>query len=203
MTGTSVRAIMQKRNTIPAEAVGKRVKFLIQGDGNTVDVLDKTGQVVLSTIPGQEGIVLQKKIYNLRSNSALAMQNARTRGYIMNGLKAEKLGADGKVAGELKGVQGEYTAHEWFNEYLNSTQMSFGVLLPSTMTEKLSTGVEIAATVIRVDTDNGSLLTIDPSTISIVEPEVYGATTFNLDDFAEETKADANATADANASVKA
>lgn len=203
MTSASVRGIMQKRNTIPADAVNKRVKFLIQGDGNTVDVRDKAGAPVLSSIPGQEGIILQKKIFNLRSNSALAMANTRTRGYIMNGLKAEKLGPDAKVKGELNGVEGEYTASEWFNAYLNSTQMSFGVLLPSTVADKLASGVEIAATVIRVDTENGSLLTIDPSTISIVEPEVFGTTTFNLEDFAEPATEETPATASAVLGKKA
>lgn len=190
MTSTSVKAIMSKRSTIPAEAVGKRVKFLIQGNGNTVDVKDKDGKLVPSTIPGQEGTVLQKKIFNLRANSSLAMQSERTRSYVKNGLMAEKLGADGKVKGFLGELEGEYTAHEWFNAYLNSTQISFGILLPSTIAEKLSTGVEIAATVQRVDTEAGSLLTIDPSTISIVEPEVYGSTTFNLDDFADDAVPD-------------
>ena len=194
MTSTSVKAIMQKRSTIPADAVNRRVKFLVQGNGNTVDVKDKTGNLVISTIPGYEGTVLQKVIFNLRANSGLAMQNERTRSYIKNGLAAEKLGAEGKVKGFIGEIEGDYTAHEWFNAYLNSTQMSFGVLLPSNTAAQLSSGVEIAATVIKVDTENGSLLTIDPSTISIVEPEVYGSVAFNLDDFAEATETPAAAT---------
>lgn len=173
MTSASVKAIMSKRSTIPAEAVGKRVKFFVQGDGNVIDVKDKLGNLVQSTIPGQEGIVLQKKIFNLRANSGLAMQNPRTRQYIIDALKEEKDGDPLK-------------ADELFNSYLNSTQMSFGVLLPSSVAERITSGVEIAASVIRVDTEAGSLLTIDPSTISVVEPESYGSVAFNLDDFAED-----------------
>ena len=195
MTSTSVKAIMQKRSTIPTDAVGKRVKFLIQGDGNVIDVKDKEGKLVMSTIPGFEGTVLQKKIFNLRANSLLAMQNERTRSYILDGLKAEKAG--GTISLERDGKPTDVTASELFNDYLNATQMSFGVLLPSNIAEKLASGVEIAATVVRVDTDNGSLLTIDPSTLSIVEPESYGTTVFNLDDFTADAAPATGATAGA------
>lgn len=173
LTQAGVKGIMTKRIMVPANAVGKRVKFLVQGKGNTVDVKNKEGELVSSTIPGYEGTVLQKKIFNLRANSAVAMSNTRNRQYLIDGLKAEKAGDAEK-------------AHELFNEYLNSTQMSFGILLPSNIADKLSAGVEIAATVTEVTTENGSLLTIDPSTISIVEPEVYGSTSFDMSDFIED-----------------
>lgn len=162
---------MQKRQTIPAEAVGKRVKFMIQGNGNVIDVKDREGNLVQSIV--EPGTVLQKKIFNVRANSALAMQNDRTRGYIKAAMAAEKAGKAEEAA-------------ELYNNYLNATQISFGVLLPSAIVAKLSTGVEIAATLQRVDTENGSLLTIDPTTISVVEPEVYGTTTFDLADFLSE-----------------
>lgn len=173
LTQAGVKGIMTKRIMVPANAVGKRVKFLVQGNGNTVDVRNKEGDFVTSTIPGYEGTVLQKKIFNLRANSAVAMSNTRNRQYLIDALKAEKAG-DAEKANEL------------FNEYLNSTQMSFGILLPSNIADKLSAGVEIAATVTEVTTENGSLLTIDPSTISIVEPEVYGSTSFDMNDFIED-----------------
>lgn len=170
ITSASVKGIMVKRIAVPQEAVGKRVKFQVQGDGNTVDVKNKDNELVLSTIPGYEGTVLQKKIFNLKANSAVAMSNTRNRQYLIDGLKAEKAGdAD--------------AAHDFFNQYLNSVQMSFGILLPSNVADKLHAGVEIAASVQKIETENGSLLTIDPSTISIVEPEVYGTTSFDMDDF--------------------
>lgn len=177
MTSQSVKAIMNKRSTIPAEAENKRVKFLVQGNGNVIDVKDKDGEFVMSTIPGQEGTVLQKKIFNLRANSGLAMASDRNRQYLIEALKAEKAG-DAKKADEL------------FNQYLNSVQMSFGVLLPSAVADKLTSGVEIAATVVKITTENGSLLTIDPSTISVVEPESYGTTAFDLTDFVAAAEAE-------------
>ena len=172
MTSASVKSIMSKRITVPAEASNKRATFTIQGDGNVIDVKDKDGELVTSTIPGYEGTVLQKKIFNLQANSAIAMANPRTRQFIIDGLKAEKAGDSAK-------------ADELFNSYLNGAQMSFGVLLPSAVVDQLKKGVEIAARVVTVTTENGSLLTIDPSTITIMEPERYGATTFNLEDFAK------------------
>lgn len=166
----SLKSIMNKRILVIENAEGKRVKFYVQGNGNIIDVLDKDGNVVTSSIKGQEGIVLQKKIFNLRANSHLAMGLAINRQLLIDGMAAEKAGDAAK-------------ADEFFNGYLNAVQMSFGIILPSAVAEKLSSGEEIAATVTKVTTDRGSLLTIDPSTISIVAPEVMKATEFSMDDF--------------------
>lgn len=178
MTSSSVKAIMQKRITVPQDAVGKRVKMQIQGDGTIIDVKRTDGTLVTSTVPGYEGTVLQKKVFNVRANSAVAMSNERTRQFLIEGLAAEKAGETEK-------------ASELFNQYLNATQISFGVLLPSAMVNRLYNNQEISGRIELVTTDNGSLLTIDPSTISVVEAETFGTTVFNLDDFikAEETAA--------------
>lgn len=171
LNGTSVNAIMRKRSTLSVAMVGKKVVFTIQGNGNVIDVVDKKGEPVLSTIAGQEGIILQKKIFNLKTTSQLALSNDRTRGYLKEGIAAEK-------AGDID------AANEAYNAFLNSTQVSFGVLLPSAIADKLANGVDIAATVIRVDTENGSLLTIDPSTIMVKEPEVLApGTAFDVASF--------------------
>lgn len=171
LTSSSVRSIMTKRDLVGQKHVNSKVVLTIQGDGNVIDVTDKDGKVVMSSIPGQEGTVLQKKIFNLRANSQLAMANARTRQHMVDGLTAEKAGK-GDVASES------------FNAYLNGCQLSFGVLLPSAIADALGNGVDIAAKVIQVDTVNGSLLTIDPSTISVKQPETLDAgTSFNLDEF--------------------
>lgn len=199
MTSASVKAIMQKRSTIPADAVNKRVKFFIQGNGNIVDVKDKDGIPVPSTIPGYEGTVLQKKIFNLRANSAIAMQNVRNRQYLKDALAAEKAG--GTITVERDGKQVEATAHELFNSYLNAVQMSLGILVPNNIADKLTQGTEIAGTVVKIDTPNGSLLTVDPSTISIVEPESYGTVTFDLSDFMDEAAAPAEALSTETAKV--
>lgn len=184
MTSQSVKAIMNQRVLIPETAVSKRVKLAIQGNGNTIDVKDKDGNFVASA--ADPNLVLQKRIFNCKANSGLAMGSERNRKLLKDAIAAEKAGDADK-------------AHELFNEYLNRVQLSFGILLPSAVVEKLASGVEIAASITKVTTENGSLLTIDPSTISVVEPETYGKTTFSLEDFAgdeDETPAAGNTVAD-------
>ena len=189
MTSSSVKSIMSKRVLVPAQAANKRTKLLVQGDGNVIDVLDKEGNEVHSTIKGEEGVILQKRIFNLRANSQLAMTNERTRSYFMDGLKAEKAGDTTK-------------ADELFSKYLNSCQLSFGIILPSGIAESLGNGVQIECTVLRVDTDNGSLLTIDPSTIRVATPEEYEATAFSMEDFEAEITAEETAAAAAKPATK-
>src|SRR5882672_10572202 len=115
LTSASVKSIMSKRDLVKSTHVGKKVVFTIQGNGNTIDVKDKAGELVKSSIPGQEGIILQKAIFNTKANSQLGMSNARTRQYFIDGCVAEKQGdTDG--------------ASELFNKYLNACQLTFGVL---------------------------------------------------------------------------
>jgi hypothetical protein len=180
MTLQSVKSIMNKRTLIPQEAVGKRVKLAIQGNGNTIDVKDKEGKMVASIV--DPSLVLQKTIFNTKANSGLAVSNERNRQILKDAVAAEK-------------AKDFEKAHDLYNQYLNATQLSFGILLPSSIIAKLASGVEIAATVEQVTTDNGSLLTIDPSTISIVEPEVYGKTTFDMEAFMDEAEEEVVATA--------
>lgn len=187
MTAASVKAIMQKRITIPAEAAGKKVQLTVQGTGNVINVLDKDGKEVESlTEPGTK---LQKKIFNVKANSAIAQQNPRNKEYLMNGLKAEKLGADGEVFGLLRGEEKMWPAHDWYNAYLNAVQISFGILLPNKVADKLSDNTDISGRVDLIETENGKLLTIDGSSISVLEPEVYGTTSFDLNELMGELDA--------------
>jgi len=182
LNAQSVNSIMKKRATLPVSMVGKKVVMTVQGDGNVIDVKNAKGELVLSTLAGQEGTILQKRIFNTKTNSQLALSNPRNRQWLADAAKAEKAG-NAEAASEL------------YNQFLNACQVSFGIILPSAIADKLANGVDISATVIKVDTENGSLLTIDPSTISIKEPEVldYG-TSFDVSAFlgegaAEETSA--------------
>lgn len=171
----SVQTIMNQRVLVTDAMIGKRVRLLIQGNGNTIDVKNKAGEFVLSTIPGYEGSILQKRIFNVRANAQRSMKSAVNLEDLKAGIAAEK-------AGKLD------EAHELFNSYLNRSQISFGILLPSPLEAKLANGVEIAGTILLIETDNGSLLTVDPSTISVVDPEVAGKTTFSLDDIFNEAE---------------
>ena len=189
MNMASVKAIMNKRILVPASAEGKKVSFVIQGNGNDIDVKNKLGEFVQSVV--EEGVVLQKRIFNLRANSQIAMRNPANMQLLKEGMIAEKAG-NFDLAGEK------------FNAYLNAVQISFGVLHPSALLNVLGNGCDIAAKVQKVTTDNGSLLTIDPSTISVLAPIDLGTTNFSFDEIElEETLAAPTATGKAKKPVEA
>lgn len=189
MTSSSVKAIMTKRSLVATASVGKSIFLTIQGNGNVIDVIGKDGQPVMSSIKGQEGIVLQKHIFNCKAASQLAMADPFVQGLFKSGLAAEKAGGSfiGKLTRDPNEVAAAHTADEYFSEYLNRTQVSFGVLLPSTKVDNLSDGVEIAAKVQEITTDNGKLLTIDASSIRVVEPDVAPTVSFDMSMFEEPT----------------
>lgn len=187
MTLNSVKSIMQSRALLTPEMVGKLVKVFIQGNGNTVDVKDGKGEFVQSV--AEPGTVLRKTIFNLRANSALAMSNERNKSILKAGIIAEKTGAP--VSFDFGDGAKEYDAHTLFSSYLNRVQVSFGVLLPSSLVENLSNGVEIKAHVQRIDPTTERLavepnaapiLTIDDKTISLVAAITASKTMFDIDD---------------------
>ena len=171
MTGASVSNIMNKRQLVPISKIGKgAITLTIQGNGNVIDVLTKDGEQVGSIT---DGTPLQKKIFNTKANSEMAMKNERNGKLLRDAIRAEKAGETTK-------------ADELYSEYLNKVQFSFSVLLPSAVADKLSSNVEISGKVQQVTTDNGSLITLDPSTISVLAPEQLGSTSFSLPDDEDE-----------------
>lgn len=164
---------MRGRVGITASHVGKRVRVFIQGDGTTINVTDKDGNEVLSTLEGEEGVVLEKKIFNLRATSGISMKNPRNIEWLKEGVAAEKAGDAVK-------------ADEMFTKYLNATQVSVGIITGSKLVDQLANGVEIAATVREITTDNGSLLTLDTKTIAVMEPEILETMDFDIDSFLED-----------------
>lgn len=166
----SVINIMNRRSLVPATMEGKKVRLTIQGNGTLVDVKDKEGNLVLSIL--EDGTNFQKIIYNTGSNSGLAMSNPRNKEYGALGLAAEKAGDRDE-------------AHKQFSLLLNAMQLSFSVPATSAVNAQLGDRVDIAAKVIKITTDNGSLLTIDPTTIQVLRPEELAATSFSFDDEAE------------------
>lgn len=167
LNSAAVLAIMNKRDRVLATQEGKKVRLTIQGNGNVIYVTDKDGELVQSL--REPGTGLQKRIFNTRANSEIAMQNDRNKQLMKDARAAEKAGKTEEASG-------------LFNDYLNAVQLSFGILLPSTIADKLSSGMDISAEVVKITTPNGSLLTIDPSTICIMEPEKLGKTVFAFDD---------------------
>lgn len=186
----SVRNIMSQRSLITESLVGKLVALTIQGNGNIIDVKDSEGEFVQSLV--EEGTVLRKKIFNCKANSAAAMSNARTQGYLKAAVAAEKAGykfKDNVNTGEIVNQAKADEAHASYNDYLNACQISFGILLPSAKIDHLSDGVEIAAKVTKVTTTKGSLLTLDPTSVRVMAPEYAGKTVFNVEDYLAEEPA--------------
>lgn len=173
LTMASVAAIINKRTPIAESNVGRSTVLTIQGRGNVLDVLNKEGEFVVSASTGE---ILQKKIFNCKAVSRLALKNERNVKLMQDGIAYEKAGDAAK-------------ADECYVEFLNKVQLSFGVLLPSAVADKLDNGVEISAKIQRVDTEKGSLLTLDSSTIAIKEPDVItDSVNFNLDAFMPKTE---------------
>jgi hypothetical protein len=167
LNAKAVQVIMKQRGLVQeAQAGKKKVLLTVQGNGVIVDVKDKEGAFVQSVT--EPGTVFRKMIFNVKANSDLAMRNPLNTAILKDAVLAERAGEAEK-------------AHELYNSYLNKVQVSFSIPLPSKLEDKLSDGVEISARVEKITTDNGSLLTIDPKTISIVEPDALGKTTFDLD----------------------
>lgn len=172
--------IMNGRTLVPASKVGRTVTLTVQGNGNIVDVKNKEGQEVESYIGG--GAIFQKKIFNCKANSEVAMQAAPNRELLKSALAEDKAGNADKAA-------------ELFGQYLNKVQLSFNIPLPSPIADKIGDRDEISAKVTMITTDNGSILTLDPKSIKVLEPEVLGNTKFSLpdEDETEEEEAPVNA----------
>lgn len=168
LTKESVSNILNKRKPVTVQHVGQTVTFRVEGAGTIVDVKNAAGEIVLSKTTGMP---LQKKIFNCKANSRVAMDNARTRQMFVDGVKAE-------MAGDVQ------AADEFYTAFLNSCQLSFNMLLPNAKASKLADGVEITAAVEQITTENGSLLTLDASTVAIKEALVITeSTNFNIDDY--------------------
>lgn len=150
----AVQRIMSKRSKITEDMVGQFVVVTVQGNGNIIMPKNKDGEYIKSAI---DDSVLEKRIFNVDSNSGVAMRNDRTKELLRKAYAAERSG-DSATAALL------------YNDYLNKTRISFGVLSSSSLFDKIKSGDQIKAKVAKVTTSNGSLLTLEE--ISIVAPYV-------------------------------
>jgi hypothetical protein len=174
LDGKAVQSIMKQRILVPSTLVGKKVQFTVVGSretgkaGNIMDVTNKAGEPVMSVVDA--GVILQKVVYNVQASSVISQRNPRNIAWLKEGIAAERAGN-----AEL--------AHEKFTQFLNATQMSFNILLPSGIVDRIQHGTEIAGKVQLIETDNGQTLTLDDKTISIVEPEVLVAGAIDLSSY--------------------
>lgn len=174
LNSNAVQKIMNKRKTLEAKLVGKKVSLTVKGNGTQVMVTRKIdGSVVESVV--EPGTPFEKVIFNTNMVSSIAMANKANWAFASDGLKAEKAGDPAK-------------AHEFFTTFLNKMQVSFNIPTTSPVLALLGDQADIEARVIRVDTENGSLLTIDPATIRVLAPVELKDTVFSFDGLLEEPK---------------
>jgi hypothetical protein len=167
MNKSSVKAIMNKRYLLETAAVGKKRLFTILGNGTKIDVKNSEGVLVQSVV--EPGTVFQKVIFNLNAVSEIAMSNVRNHEYAAKGLAAERVG--------------DYeAASKHFTDYLNVMQVSFSVATTNKILDGLGDNVDIEARVTRIDTDNGSILTIDETSIRVIKAEGLKKVTFAWDE---------------------
>jgi hypothetical protein len=167
VTKKMVQSIMSNRNQVTEQHVGKKLKLTIVGGGSPAqDVKTKDGELVQSVV--ETGTVAQKVIFNLNASSSIAMANPINRQLLKDGVNAD-------IAGEAE------VAHENFRKYLNATQISFSVFTTDRVLDKLGDRVDITAEIVKITTENGSLLTIDPKTIKVVEYDAPSKVAFSFD----------------------
>ena len=166
-TLASVQNIMNSRRLVTEDMAtnGRLVVFTVRGKGTVLPVKTKAGD----DVPAADGSgeQLMKRIFNVVANSQLAINNKRNQDLLRAGYAAEQAGDTAK-------------AEELYNEYLNAIQVSFNVLSTSSAFNKITDGDQIKASVAKVTTENGSLLTLDAKSIAVVAPEMAGATKVDL-----------------------
>jgi hypothetical protein len=169
----AVESIMNKRGRLDEALVGKKVRLTIERNGTKMDVKNKAGELVQSVV--EPGTVFQTIVFNLQANSSIAAKNAANHALAAAGLAAERTG-------------NYEEAHKQYQAFLNALQVSFNIPTTHRLADQLGDQVDIEARVIKITTENGSLLTIDPTTIRIFEPEVLAPTAFSFDVFKPKTE---------------
>ena len=157
----------RKRITETQAAQGVFVQMTVRGNGNIIDVRNSEGDLVPAA--DGSGEILRKKIFNLVCNSDVAIKNERNKDLLRSGYKAEQSGDTEQAA-----------VH--YNDYLNKTQVSISVLSTSANFTKIQNGDQVKGRVQLITTDKGSILTLDPSTLSIMAPSAGEDTSLNLMD---------------------
>lgn len=167
LSAKTTQNIIAKRKIFRVTDAKAPLKFEIQGNGNTIPMVDKNGVQVVD----QQGIPLMKTIYNTRVNSHVAMLNPRNKAILLEAMTAETAGNT-----EL--------AHDKFNQYLNKIQVSFSVILNNGRKNPVfHNGDLVKGRVELVTTDNGQLLTLENNTVSLVHIEEAEETSkFTLSD---------------------
>ena len=158
----SAIAILNRRTTVTPAHVGSSIKLQIQGTGQ---FLSKGHKYVVGGI--ESANAFDRTIYNLKASSSLLM--AFNKPLFTQAMKAES-------AGDTQ------AAHDLFNEYLNSVQLSFSVIEPSS--RKFNSGDDVKAHVQMVVGKSGNQ-SLQVDNVSYIAPIAIAATKFDVTDLIE------------------
>lgn len=162
----SVQNILNSRKvTVQASEVGDFIKFSIAQVSNPLPVKNAAGEFVPEA--GGSGAMLHKRIITLKANSAVAVNNARNNDTLRAGFALEQ---EGKAD----------EATEKYSEYLDKCRLSFSVLSTARNFDAFAEGDRIQGQVQEVKTDKGSLLTLDPTTVTAIEASNGTATSIDI-----------------------
>jgi len=163
---STLKAFQSKRELTPEEVKnGVRKLFTIKGDGTIIDVLDGLGQYVMSA--DGSGEVLRKKIFNTDYLSPSGFKNPVAQEYLKRGIIAEGEGR-------------KQDAADYFNAFLNAVTLSFSVLSNSKFFNGgIANGDQVAGNLQEVEGTNGTLVTIDPKTITVKQVTASSTTKIN------------------------
>lgn len=152
-------AIINKRITVTPTDVGSALQFSIQGTGQFLQMGHKY------TVAGEaRENKFDRTIYNVRASSALLM--LANKSLFTDAMKAEGEGDSQK-------------AHDLFNEYLNTVQLSFSVIMPSS--RSFNSGDDIKARVTSVVSLAG-VTSLQLDDVSYIAPKIKAATKFEVSD---------------------
>lgn len=157
-------AILNKRITVTPADAGSSLQLSIQGSGQ---FLAKGHKYTVAGAERENGF--DRTIYNVRASSSLLMTLADNKRLFTDGMKAESTG-DAQAA------------HDLFNAYLNATQLSFSVIMPSSRV--YHSGDDIKARITSVVSLAG-VTSLQLDDVSYVAPKVKLATKFEVSDLIE------------------
>lgn len=142
----SVQNIYNKMLATNDSMIGKNILASIITTSQEMDVLNAEGE----RVPAADGSgeVLRKRIFNTNYKSHIAVANDRNKALLREGYAAEKAGDTA-------------TAEAKYREYLNAITLSFNILSTKAGFSTVGKGDDIKGTLVRIDTKNGSLLSVE------------------------------------------
>lgn len=155
-------AIINKRSTLKVSDAGSLMQFIIQGTGQ---FLPKGHKYTANGMDRENGF--DRTIYNLRANSAIAM--SANKGLFTDALKAESAGETQK-------------AHDLFNEYLNTIQVSFSVIENGLGTGRRFDNGDVVKALVGTAVNAAGETAIIVDNVSAVAVVAAAKTTFTVDD---------------------